>query len=321
MSLATRASYNNSISGIVRDSAAKILWSRLDFYKVEQGGGTTRFQLARSITSDSSNGGNFQVSDLIPGNYVVFARDLSYWDSSYVPGYYKESDYAVPSWEDATQIVVGSSSTITGIDIKLHYANGAHGSALLRGTIDQKGGRAQKGNGNSTQSTTPAVGVMVVAIDANDQIANYTFTDANGQFTLTRLGKGTYRIIGDKIGLRSYRATETFSFDGEERQTEGSMQNSGTSSVTAPVAIGSGGASLYPNPASGRVTVGFQSTAGAVHVTVADALGRQVYATDLQADGGLARFDLDASRLQSGVYMVRIAGQSVSATLPLRIVR
>ena len=79
-----------------------------------------------------------------------------------------------------------------------------------------------------------------------------------------------------------------------------------TASVTAEASFG---LTAYPNPSAGRTTVAFTvEAAGAVRLSVHDALGREVA---VLVDGALAegRHEavLDAGALPAGVYLVRLA--------------
>lgn len=80
-------------------------------------------------------------------------------------------------------------------------------------------------------------------------------------------------------------------------------------------------ASLYPNPASGIVTleVGGLSKAERATGEVRNALGQLVQNFTVQPQGGKLSTQLDVSRLQSGVYTVRL--QTSEGTIVKRVVR
>lgn len=95
----------------------------------------------------------------------------------------------------------------------------------------------------------------------------------------------------------------------------------GVSTVAPP--SGSGEVSLvWPNPTASRAAVRIAPRAPeAVRVTLYDALGRMVAVT---FDGTLAdeiTLDLPTEGLAPGTYLVRVAGETITATRPLTIVR
>jgi hypothetical protein len=67
---------------------------------------------------------------------------------------------------------------------------------------------------------------------------------------------------------------------------------------------------VYPNPASGSVTVDLGSTAGASDILITDAAGRVVFATQIS---GKRLVEIDA--LAAGVYILVVkTGQGFTAT-------
>ena len=87
---------------------------------------------------------------------------------------------------------------------------------------------------------------------------------------------------------------------------------------------GSGGLGLrvYPNPTGGRATVALALPApGAVRLAVYDARGREALAVHGGAARDGQRFTVDTSGLAPGVYVMRVASASGSASVGLTVVR
>ena len=79
--------------------------------------------------------------------------------------------------------------------------------------------------------------------------------------------------------------------------------------ASADAARSASGFSAFPNPTTGRVTVAFTvEAAGAVRLSVVDALGREVAVlAEGAVEAGAHRAELDGSGWPAGVYLVRLA--------------
>ncbi len=91
-------------------------------------------------------------------------------------------------------------------------------------------------------------------------------------------------------------------------------------------AVAPGIATLFgaaPNPASGRTAVRFElAESGSVTLDVFDALGRKVATlVDGVQPSGTQSADLDASRLSSGLYFVRLTTDQAVLTRALTVLR
>ena len=80
--------------------------------------------------------------------------------------------------------------------------------------------------------------------------------------------------------------------------------------------------SVYPNPASGPVTVAVELVeAGAVVAEAFDALGRRVAQAEQRMPSGMGSLRLDLSGLPAGVYVVRVRSGAVVASQRITVVR
>ena len=91
----------------------------------------------------------------------------------------------------------------------------------------------------------------------------------------------------------------------------------------APVAQGGGLRAPYPNPAAGRVRLGFELAApAAVRLTVVDALGREVLVAADRAFGvGPHEVAVPTDRLAPGTYLVRLTAGDVADAVRFTVVR
>jgi hypothetical protein len=318
-SLAARPNYDNSISGSLRDSLGNALAGSVILYQVSSV--NNEYESPRTIMTDSSNG-SFSFANIAPGSYVLQGAPV-YWDSMmFAAGYYKQGAMSVVSWQDATQIRVGGTDNISNAVIRLRRIDGLTGSAILSGTITTDKGRSLKGGGHSIQSATPVAGVLVTAVDENNRISGYTYTDASGNFQLSAFAKGTYTVIADKVGFDAIRSVETFTEDGVTRKSDLTLKVEGTSSVPVVAGPVTGGTiSVWPNPATSHVTLRFAATQGTARISIVDALGEQVASTAVTTEQGENEYALAIDGLSTGVYMVQVESGSLRTVAPIHIVR
>jgi hypothetical protein len=95
----------------------------------------------------------------------------------------------------------------------------------------------------------------------------------------------------------------------------------GDGGMGRPVALSQSGIELFPNPTkAGRVTVQYaQPYAGPMTVTLLDVSGRAVKTREVAAIGLKGSFNLDASGLNRGVYVLKLESGATSQTRKLVI--
>jgi hypothetical protein len=91
--------------------------------------------------------------------------------------------------------------------------------------------------------------------------------------------------------------------------------------VAAEVDPAAPSVSVYPNPAAGRATVALSAVTGDVRVSVFDALGREVAVLHDGPVAGSLEASVAPGRLVPGAYLVRVAGEGLTATRALTVVR
>jgi hypothetical protein len=147
---------------------------------------------------------------------------------------------------------------------------------------------------------------------------NAGFSDAGwvaGQGTTLETSTYRFAVTGLAVGTHRFRL--------RQRDLDGATELS----PVVELSVGMEAAaylSVSPNPASDGSRVGVQvQRAQAVRVSVFDALGREVA---ILFDGTLGANEarsltLDASTLPAGLYVVRLAGESVAQTHTLTVAR
>jgi len=87
--------------------------------------------------------------------------------------------------------------------------------------------------------------------------------------------------------------------------------------IAQVIASSSIDASIFPNPTTGKVTVRFNSlTDSQYHLTLSDALSREVFALNGTAKEDITQVDIDLTNFEKGIYIMRIlTGNNTSEEL------
>lgn len=240
-----------------------------------------------SVVSDS--GGYYYFMNACPGTYYVKAALLPTHSmySMFVPTYYVNSSL----WGSATAVLV--SGNTTGIDINLLTGTNTGGPGFIGGAVTQGANRAEG---------DPIVDVQVVLLNANDEVAAFTRTNANGEYSFDNLAYGEYSVFVEMINFDAYPFMVNVNADNEEVQDRNFVVEAGAIKPVTPLGVGSISdftLDIYPNPATDMMTI-----TGAVDmVTVYNLLGETV--TTL-SNNGSENMTLDVSNLSNGQYILGV---------------
>ncbi|MDB5033166.1 MAG: hypothetical protein JWQ98_407 [Chlorobi bacterium] len=299
--------YNNTISGTLVSKNNNLLSGIITAYSVANG------HIAYVDQSGAPNG-SFSFTNLTPGTYILFATA---YDSSSVPGYYRQNHKAERSWQDATQLTVTGTSMTTGIEIKLDEENGHHGSSHLRGSVSEGGGRAKRDDAG-LQGSKPLQGALVYVIDDQSTVSGYAVTDAAGMFQIDNLSDGIYTVQVDRIGFTG--SIQTITIGIKMPNVNVSLTRvEGVSGVPTEAVAGTSLTAL-PNPASSQVTLSFTAGNGSARLMLVNAAGEQVLARNIETVDGTNIINLRTEGLGSGIYFVKVQGMNVNLSRSLTIV-
>lgn len=316
--LVSRGSYQNGFAGLVRDSASIGINARVIAYRVVSSDGNKEPKRYEAVTVSTNDKGEFNVKNLIPGDYFLFAIPKE--KQGFVPGYYKAADFAVAKWQDATHITVGEVMIDQVFEIILRTGNGMRGGAHLGGKISHRGGIAK--SGAATLSETPLAGAYVIAYDANGSVSDYIFSDDQGNYNLSELTAGTYTLTTDKPGFTSMQTPATVDYEKlASVQVDIVVDAQTVSGVDEDVYVAANGGLVFPNPASNQVNVRLTSGANALTVRVINTLGSEVLRFNAETSGTDSIVSFDASSLSAGMYTINIQGAARTISVPLTIIR
>jgi len=303
-SLALNPNVQNSISGMVKDSAGNGVQAYVVLVKLRDG----RWRGVRHIGTDSL--GNYSFNFVMLGNYFVKA----FPSAQFAPAWYDAGNCGSNEWVNAD--TVNANGNVAGIDICVVPASG-NGFARVSGTI--------RDNANNT-----ITGPVVLAISTTtNKLVGFDVAEQNGFFSIENLTPGTYRIVVDYEGM----STET------EPQVTTSSSNSfhaGNVNVkllpatplvveeeTIPSKITL--EQNYPNPFNPATIIRYSlSVNSTVTLKVYNVLGKPI--TTLLNNQFLAagshQVEFDASNLPSGLYYYKLTtSDGFSATKKMTLAK
>jgi hypothetical protein len=176
-SLSPNPVYQNSVSGLVRDSLGTGVPSRVVLFPVHHVPGIkTRFAHTDSL-------GAYTISNVATGNYFVLAVPFS----GYAPAFYKNGAYGVRHWKDADTVAIAGN--VSGIDIGVVPINSV-GFVHMSGSVHSSDGM-------------PLDGVSVVATISTGDVVGYGLTDGSGNYAIDGLTTGMITLSVDKVDYSS----------------------------------------------------------------------------------------------------------------------
>lgn len=254
--------------------------------------------------------GNYRITNLIPGNYIVLA-----WAPHYIGEYYDN----VLNWANATPVPAVANQVTDGIDFAL--AEASRGPYRIRGIV-------RRGRG---QNRTAAGNAVVFAMNENGVVAS-TITEPSGEFVMDELPSGDYKLMVDGVGMKTaYYGGAT---DAEAQTislangTSGDNVEINAEDVTTGISENGMGVpehfSLeqnYPNPFNPETTIKF-NLAQKSHITlrIYNVLGQVVRTlVDKELEAGTYEMqwngsDENGNRVASGVYLLRFTAGDVVQT-------
>lgn len=307
--LEARPAYQTSLSGTVRDTTGAGIVGRVVALQIDASpnGGITSTDYARATNTEKD--GSYRISNIRPGKYVLLAIPET---RDFVPGYYVAGQVAARSWKEATIVGVAEIMPAVEYDITLQNRNGMKGYAKLEGYVKGTPGKVKSTGGLAGADAVP--GTMILAIDPNGNVSDYTFSDPSGWFQLNELAAAEYNIVADKVGYLSFVSTTTLDYDKNsavEMEVPMSKQISG---VGDDGVVSGMNLSAYPNPTNGNVSLRFGAAAGVGELSITNTAGEKVMARTIETVQGENTMTLDASALSNGLYFIRLNGRSLNAT-------
>ncbi len=256
--------------------------------------------------------GNYSVQVPI-GSYLVKAAlkpsSLNY--STNLPTYYNGS----LSWSGATTVnVVNNNVNVT---YSLMPGVNPGGPAFI-------GGSVLVGANKTTAVGDPLANRSLLLTDMNNNPVAYTYSDANGQFSITNLAYGSYKLFGDRLNLNNPALVVTLDANHQGITNivfkENSTSFAGGFATAASVKDLSENlkkVAAYPNPAGNVLNVaGLQQIKGNKTLQLTSISGQVLYSETVSGNDVIS---INTAALSAGMYLLHI--QTSEGTTIMKIAR
>ena len=271
---------------------------------------------SRTYFADTDSTGNYSLTNLPPGSYIVLAIPLG----QYSPSFYSTAG-ATMRWKEATPVAVNG-NTVAGIDIFVRpLISSSAGYTSVYGTISVGGGSSA----NVVSENGGVAGAIVYALDAKGNVAGYGVSATTGDYTIAELAPGAYTVTVDKVGFTSASSSgaPTYDVSGNPQSSNIQFVINSVTTVSTGISAQPSGYTLeqnYPNPFNPTTQIAFTiPKAGPVTMTVFNILGQHV-ATLVNGTLNAGAYHAtwggtnDAgTTVASGIYLYRISTAEYSA--------
>lgn len=315
--LASYPEFDNSMHGIVRDENGNGIQANVVAWLINPDGFYPYDYICPTVATDPDNIGEFEFTQLIPGDYLLFA--LPYSDEA-IPGFYVEGEIATLDYEAATLITIGAEDHLmTNHEIILPVRGMVPGIVKLEGVVTGNDVTTKMVNGERVTNNS-IQGVVVAAIDVAGNIIDYATTDAEGKYSLEGVDAGVCNVTASKQGYETYKTNIPITEQQKQINKDIHMLKRATTGVDNGSA-NNNGVTLAPNPASQNIKIDFNASAQDAKLTVANEAGRIVILQQIKALDGSNSVTLDVSNLPAGRYFTLITGKKLNIQSSFSVIR
>lgn len=267
-----------------------------------------------SSTMTDQNTGEFTFDQTVPGEYIVYA--IPFDTTDYIPGYYKENDFAVSDWSDATSITVGNSFDQTTHVIKLQSIPQSQGVAVLAGKV------FSAENGSKANNTLS--GVIITAYNVSGEAIACAKSDNDGNYTLNNVASGQVKLVASKYGYDKYQDNMTIANVANQKFDKNivlAQKVAGTTGINEGDVDNGYGVRVYPNPVTSiDASVIANVKAGSYTMNIYNESGINVYSVNVNLVEGANTIAVNTNSLSNGTYLVKING-AINFTTKFQVVK
>jgi Leucine-rich repeat (LRR) protein len=295
------------LSGVFyKDASTGIAKANMTLLKVQAAGGydTTAVQ---TVKED----GAFSFEEVILDDYelLAFADTVEY--AGALPTYYKNTIF----WEEADTLFVEGSVDTLYITSQYKPGEVPVGKGVISGYVVQDDGTGPGRVKKPSRVSSAGVSARRVeragrTLEDKLTLIAYVFTDEEGEFRMTNLPEGTYRLNiqypGYPMDETSFITITIGSGLQQEKRVEASVEDGKI--VVRQLIITSVWtnedyhAEAYPNPSSSYINVDFVSESSSRYLELYDITGRKILHKD--ARGRKERVDVTA--FKKGLYLLNV---------------
>ncbi|OGU71356.1 MAG: hypothetical protein A2V93_00095 [Ignavibacteria bacterium RBG_16_34_14] len=300
--------YNNGISGTVTNPDNEPVNAFVSAFRK-----TTSLQMdCRRYTTETDSTGFYQFINMIPGEYIL----LTIPRGIYSPTYFRYDGTQTLNWHHADSVVVTDNGIVTGINFNVVPLNG-NGLAEISGSVyDDKG--------------DAVAGVTVYVMDENNQITDYSISDERGNYLLTGLIPGQYRVYSDMVNYNStqYHQVSVTNIIGLNSNYNFTLIPDAATGVDNDENLIDNFELYqnYPNPFNPVTSIKYAiSSPQYVTLRIYDILGNEIVTlVNEQKQAGVYSVNFNASALgglASGIYFYKITAGSFTASKKLVLMK
>jgi hypothetical protein len=209
-------------------------------------------------------------------------------------------------WNTALQIAhTGASSTNKNIKMKTGINPG--GPGFIGGNVTQG---ANKGTGAGVSN------LLVAILNSSYKIVDFTYTDANGNYSFGSLPLGDYIVYPESMNYIT-TPSSIINLNGSQMTVNGiDFKQTPTDIKPIPSSISNlpnkDLFSVYPNPSNGNVQINWTSTmSGKANISIIDITGREVMAQEAKTNEATR---MNLNQLQNGIYFIKVTGNNAQHT-------
>ncbi|KAB2843257.1 MAG: T9SS type A sorting domain-containing protein [Melioribacteraceae bacterium] len=236
--------------------------------------------------------GSYSIKNIKQAGYYY----IQAFSEFYIPGYYSSPQSSSQFWQQADSVFIGSE--ISGFDIFLER-DSSYGGGIISGKI-------------TADSDSNFVNTILYAQSvSNGKIYTHNFVDKNGNYKITGLPFGSYKVIGQLIDYDD-AVSATVGITHENYYVPDINLEFKTTEINQPENLPADFELYqnYPNPFNPVTIIKYSTPVGkqhAVSLQVFDMLGNEIAVlVSENKSGGTYEIEFDASRLPSGIYFYQL---------------
>jgi len=282
-----------TIAGQVFAGANYADWARVKLLRFDP------VSLAAIVVSETyTDSGYYSFPGIEAGIYLVKAALLenSNYYSNYVPTYFGSQYY----WFNAEPINLLSNGW--SYNISLIYASNPGGPGTIGGNINDDPFRISAGGVN------PVSNADIIITSTQDEPQRWTVSDLNGEFNVSNLAYGTYRLFADLAGQICIPVEFTLSEDVPSVNIALSLGD-GITGIVEPVFATLQG-ELFPNPTSrsSQLSLNLKETER-LRFKLLDVTGKSIWENTQLLNPGKQTITIPVDGIGSGIYILSVIGE------------
>ena len=245
------------------------------------------------------------------------ALDSTVSSMGYIPTYHTSSYY----WYSADVIAHTAGTVDAHENINMAYGPVTSGPGFI-------GGNVTTGANKATSGGVPVCGLTVFCVNSTTgQVAQYTHTDASGNYSFSSLPVGTYFIFPDSLNYHTTPYIGITLTTGAPSMAAASFIQHTISKTITPIATGVENISAnttsivaFPNPTMGKLNIQWNAAAAeSATISICDVTGREIYKSNLNVHQGYGSTAVDMTALTNGLYILSVKSTTINYSTKIQV--